>query len=76
MLKYVDIAYEQYSYIDCSTCLIWHGYYTKFHDDRFRHSSNIKVITTKMLNDVIMALLIGGICEVRSLDGERGRVVG
>jgi hypothetical protein len=36
-------------------------YCTKFHDDRFGHSSNIKVITSKIEEDSVLVLLRGGI---------------
>jgi hypothetical protein len=40
---------------------------TKFHDDRFRHLSNITVITATILGDVMLVLVIKGISEGRHL---------
>jgi hypothetical protein len=37
--------------------------YTKFHDSRFRHSSNVKVITSTATEDAALVLLMEGIYE-------------
>jgi hypothetical protein len=34
-----------------------YGFHAKFHDDRFRHSSNIKVITSKISGSVMLVFL-------------------
>jgi hypothetical protein len=41
---------------------------TKFHDDRFRHLSNITVITATIWEAVMLVLLNEGIYEVRRWD--------
>jgi hypothetical protein len=48
--------------------LRWHDIHTKFHDDLFRNSSNIKGITL-ILEAVVSVLLIERINELRSSDG-------
>jgi hypothetical protein len=42
--------------------------HTKFHDDRFGNSSNIKGITSTMSKAIMLMLLIEGIYEIRLLD--------
>jgi hypothetical protein len=42
-----------------------HDMHTKFHDDRFRHLSNITVITATIREAVMLVLLIERIHEVR-----------
>jgi hypothetical protein len=37
--------------------LRWHGMHTKFHEDFFGHSSNIKVITRTISEAVVLVLL-------------------
>jgi hypothetical protein len=52
----------------CSTqlkWLRWHGIYNNIHDDRFRHSSNIKVITERIYENVMLVLLKAEMYEVR-----------
>jgi hypothetical protein len=53
--------------------LRWHDIYeyTEFHSDRFRHSSNVKVITSTIWEPAVFVLLSGGICEVSRWDGLR-----
>jgi hypothetical protein len=41
-----------------------HDICTKFHDDRFRHSSNIKVITSIVCEAAVLVLQMGGIYEL------------
>jgi hypothetical protein len=41
----------------------WHDIHSKFHDSQFRHSSNIKVITSTILESVALVLLKEGIYE-------------
>jgi hypothetical protein len=48
-----------------------HDWDTKFHDCHIRHSSNIKVITSKVWGAAVMLLVMGGICEVHCWDGLR-----
>jgi hypothetical protein len=45
--------------------LRWHGMQTMSHDDRFRHSSNIKDITSAK----VLVLLMGGIYDICHWDG-------
>jgi hypothetical protein len=42
----------------------WHDVCTKFHLDRFRHSTNIKVITSTIWEAAMLVLLFGGIYEL------------
>jgi hypothetical protein len=51
--------------------LSWHDMRTKFHDDRFMHSSNIKVITSRIWEVAVLVLLVGGIYEVCRRGGLR-----
>jgi hypothetical protein len=51
--------------------LRWHDTHTKFHDDRFRNSGNIKVITTAVWEAAMLVLLVTGIYEVCHWDGIR-----
>jgi hypothetical protein len=46
----------------------WHDIHTDFHDDRFRHSIYIKVITKTICEAVVLVLLMGRIYEVRHWD--------
>jgi hypothetical protein len=39
--------------------------HTKFHDDRFRLSNNLKVITSAMFQAAVLVFLMEGIYEVR-----------
>jgi hypothetical protein len=43
-----------------------HYVHTKLHDDWFRHSSNINVITSAIWNAAVLEVLMGGMYEVRS----------
>jgi hypothetical protein len=43
--------------------------HTEIDDDRFRHSSNIKVITSEIWDTAVLVLLMGGIYEVHRWDG-------
>jgi hypothetical protein len=52
-------------------CLRWHNIHIKFHGDRFRHSSNIKVIASTIAEAVVLVLLMGGNYEVRRWDDFR-----
>jgi hypothetical protein len=45
--------------------------HTKFHDDRFRHSSNIAVIIWTIWEAAVLVLLMGQINEERRWDGLR-----
>jgi hypothetical protein len=47
-----------------SNCLWPHDIRIKFHDDRFRHSSNITVNTATIWEAVLLVLLIEGIYEL------------
>jgi hypothetical protein len=47
----------------------WHDVHTKFHYDRFRHLSNITVITATIWEAVMLVSLIEGIYEVCHWDG-------
>jgi hypothetical protein len=38
--------------------LRWHDIHTKFHNDQFRHSSDIKVITSTIWEDAVLVLLM------------------
>jgi hypothetical protein len=51
--------------------LWWHDIGTKLHDDRFRHSSNIEVITSKISEAAVLVLPMGDIYEVLCCDGRR-----
>jgi hypothetical protein len=51
--------------------LKWHKTHTKFHDDQFRHSSNIIVITSTNRTAAVFVLLMGGIYEIHLSDGAR-----
>jgi hypothetical protein len=51
--------------------LRWYNIRTKFHDDRFRHLSNITVITVTIRDTVMLVLLIEGIYDVGHRDGLR-----
>jgi hypothetical protein len=44
---------------------MWHGFHAKFYDDQFRHSSNIKVTTSTILEDAVLVSVMRGIYEVR-----------
>jgi hypothetical protein len=50
--------------------MAWH-LYTKFHDDRFRHSSNIKGITLTFWEPIVLVLPMRGIYDVRRWNGLR-----
>jgi hypothetical protein len=41
--------------------LSWPDIHTKLNDDRFRHSSNVEVITATILEAAVLVLLMGGI---------------
>jgi hypothetical protein len=45
-------------------CLIWHDFLTTCHDDRLRHSSNLKVITSTAREASVLVILMGMIYEV------------
>jgi hypothetical protein len=47
---------------------IRHSIHTMFHDDRFRHLSNTKVITTTVWEPAVLVLLMGEIYESRRWD--------
>jgi hypothetical protein len=49
--------------------LRWHDIHTMFHDDWFRHLSNITVIIGTIWEAIILVLLIEGIYEMRCWDG-------
>jgi hypothetical protein len=49
--------------------LRWHDLHTKFHDDWIWHSSNTKVITSKISEDAVLVLVMKAISEVRSCEG-------
>jgi hypothetical protein len=51
--------------------LRWHDINTKSHDDRFRHSSNIKGIASTIWGAVMLVRLMLGIYEVCFWDGLR-----
>jgi hypothetical protein len=51
--------------VRCYDGLRRQGIHTKFHDDWFRYSSTINVITTTILVAVMLVLLMGGIYDVR-----------
>jgi hypothetical protein len=51
--------------------LRWHDIYTKSHDDRFKHSSNIKNITSTVWEDMVLVLLMREIYDLRHWDGLR-----
>jgi hypothetical protein len=53
--------------VQCYDGLRWHDIHTEFHDDWFRYSSNIKVITT-ILVAVMLVLLMGRIYDARRSD--------
>jgi hypothetical protein len=44
--------------------LRWHDIHTRIHDNWFRHSSNIKVVTLTISEAALLVLLMGGIYEV------------
>jgi hypothetical protein len=44
--------------------LRWHDIHAKFYDNRFRRSSNIKVIISTMSEAAVLVLLMGRIYEV------------
>jgi hypothetical protein len=46
-------------------------YVTKFHDNRFRHSSDRTVIISTFSEALLLVLLMEGICAVRRWDGLR-----
>jgi hypothetical protein len=48
-----------------------HDIHTKFHEDWFGHSGNIKVIASTIWEAAVLVLLMGAIYEVRYLDGLR-----
>jgi hypothetical protein len=50
---------------------MWHDIHNKFHGNLFRHSSNIKVITSTNSDAAVLVLLMGMIYEVRCADGLR-----
>jgi hypothetical protein len=37
----------------------WHDIHTKFHDDRFKHSSNIQIINSTISEAALLILLMG-----------------
>jgi hypothetical protein len=41
----------------------WHNIYAKFHNNQFRLSSNIKVITSTISEAAVLVLLMEGIYE-------------
>jgi hypothetical protein len=41
--------------------LRWNNIHTRFHEDQFKHSRNIKAITSPMLESVALVLLVEGI---------------
>jgi uncharacterized membrane protein YvlD (DUF360 family) len=49
--------------------LRWHNIHTKFHNDRFKHSSNIKGIASIIWEAIVLALLMSGIYDVRRWNG-------
>jgi hypothetical protein len=51
--------------------LRWDDIHTKFHEDLFWHSSNIKATTSTIRAVVMLVLLMGGIYIVGRLDGLR-----
>jgi hypothetical protein len=55
--------------------LRWHDIRTKFLDDQFRFSINIKVITSTMWEVEILVWLMGGIYEVRCWDCVRWNTI-
>jgi hypothetical protein len=42
----------------------WHDIHIQFHEDQFRHSSNINVITSTIREAAVLVLLMGGIYKV------------
>jgi hypothetical protein len=44
---------------------MWHDIGTKFHEDRYRRSRNIKVLPQNILEAAMLVLLMGRIYEVR-----------
>jgi hypothetical protein len=45
------------------------GWQAKFHDDRFRHSSDINAIISTILEGVTLVILVGEMYTVLLLDG-------
>jgi hypothetical protein len=50
---------------------MWHDIHNNFHDNLFRHSSNIKVTTSTISEAAVLILLMGMIYEIRFGDGLR-----
>jgi hypothetical protein len=48
--------------------LRWHHIHTKSHDDQFKHSSNVKGITSTIWEAIVLVLLMRGIYDVRHWD--------
>jgi hypothetical protein len=44
--------------------LRWHNIHIKFHNDRFRDSSDIKVTASRIWEAVVLVFLIGGTYEI------------
>jgi hypothetical protein len=57
----VEVIYDVHS----RDGLRWDDAHTKSHEDLFRHSSNIKGITSVIQVVVVFVLLMRGICDVR-----------
>jgi hypothetical protein len=55
--------------------LSWLGTHTEIYDDRFRHSIAVKVITCKISEAGMLALLVGGIYELRCSDDLKWHVI-
>jgi hypothetical protein len=51
--------------------LKWHDIHTKFYQIWFKHSSNIKVITSTISEAAMLVLLMGGIYDVHHRNGLR-----
>jgi hypothetical protein len=49
----------------------WHDIHPKFHDDPFRHSSNITITAATIFEAVMLVLVLGEIYELRRWDGLR-----
>jgi hypothetical protein len=50
---------------------MWYDIQTKWHEDGYRRSSNIKVFASEISEAVMLVLLMGGIYEVHCCDGLR-----
>jgi hypothetical protein len=48
--------------------LKWHDICTKFHEDWFRNSGNIKVITSAICETAVLVLLMGRIYDISRYD--------